>query len=77
MAHASLVRSSRRKRNAYGQFITQKLPIALSCHAQLVESWMGQNVNSPFSNIRAVTFKLYSRSTRTALANRPASNSRP
>src|SRR5215475_8469529 len=28
---------------------------------------MGQNVNSPFCNIRAVTFKLYPRSTRIAL----------
>ena len=32
-----------------------------------LKSWMGQNVNSPFSNIRAVTFKLCLRSTRIAL----------
>ena len=32
-----------------------------------LKSWIGQNVNSPFSNIRAVTFKLCPRSTRMAL----------
>src|SRR5262249_56487993 len=52
---------------AIGHFITHKLPIALSCHANSLKSWMGQNVNSPFGNIRAVTFKLYPRSTRIAL----------
>jgi len=57
-------------------------------HAEVVEcallrsfnslkSWMGQNVNSPFSNICAVTFKLYSRSSRIAVANRLTFNSRP
>ena len=38
---------------------------------------MGQNVNSPFSNICAVTFKLYFRSSRIAVANRLTFRSRP
>jgi hypothetical protein len=37
---------------------------------------MGQNVKSPFSNIRAVTSKLYSRSSRILGANRAHSASR-
>src|SRR5262250_115546 len=42
-----------------------------------LKSWMGQNVNSPFGNICAVTFKLYSRSRRIAVANRLTFSSRP
>jgi hypothetical protein len=42
-----------------------------------LKSWMGQNVNSPFSNICAVTFKLYFRSSRIAAANRLTFSSRP
>src|ERR1700730_11349882 len=52
-------------------------------HAEVVEccffaepnslkSWMGQNVKSPFSNIRAVTYRLYSYSTGIAVPNRPS-----
>ena len=32
---------------------------AISARLNPLKSWMGQNANSPFSNIRAVTLKLY------------------
>ena len=57
--------------------ITRKLSSVPFAKLNSLKSWMGQNVNSPFSNICAVTFKLYSRSSRTAAANRLTFSSRP
>jgi hypothetical protein len=59
-----------------------------ACRAEVVEcataallkplkSLMGQNVKSPFSNIRAGTFKLYLCSSRIADANRRKSRPAP
>ena len=48
----------------------QRLSIVLLTLLNVLKSQMGQNVNSPFSNIRAVTSKLHSRPRWTALVNR-------
>jgi hypothetical protein len=39
--------------------IAPKLSVRYFCRLNSLKSWMGQNANSPFSNIRAVTLKLY------------------
>ena len=49
---------------------------ALFATLNSLKSWTAQNIKSPFSNIRAVTFKLCFHSSWIALANRPGSNSR-
>jgi hypothetical protein len=49
---------------------------ALCTRLNSLKSRMGQNVKSPFSNIRAETFKLCSRSSQLGVANRPTFNSR-
>ena len=50
---------------------------ALSAMPNSLESFVGQNVKSPFSNIHAITFKLCSRLRRISAANRPSSKSPP
>jgi sRNA-binding protein len=50
---------------------------ALFATANSLKLQMGQNVKSPFSNIRAITFKLRSNPSRIAVASRLACKSRP
>ena len=58
--------------------IAQKLSrCAVLATPKPLKSLMGQNVKSPFSNIRAGTFKLHLRSSSIADANRRSFKSRP
>jgi hypothetical protein len=50
---------------------------ALFAMLNSLKSHVGRNVNSPFSNIHAVTFKLYRHSSRIAVASQPTSKSGP
>ena len=52
------------------ELIAQKLSSVLPLAAKLLKCLMGQNVKSPFSNIRAETFKLHPYSSRIVDANR-------
>src|SRR6266446_2537959 len=72
-------RELRSRQNRFALYVAPK-PCREAHHAEVVEcclfaepnslkSWMGQNVKSPFGNIRAGTYRLNSCSTGIAVAN--------